>query len=27
VVEARREFAAGKCQPRTATEIVREAKS
>jgi len=25
VAEARREFAAGKCQPRTATKIVREA--
>ncbi len=27
VAEARREFAAGKCQPMTAAEIVREAQS
>lgn len=27
VAEARREFAAGQCQPRTAAEIVHEAQS
>ena len=27
VADARREFAAGKCQPMTAAEIVREAQS
>ena len=27
VVQARREFAAGQCQPMTAAEIVREAQS
>jgi hypothetical protein len=27
VAEARREFAAGQCQPMTAAEIVREAQS
>jgi hypothetical protein len=27
VAQARREFAAGQCQPRTAAEIVREAQS
>lgn len=27
VAEARREFAAGQCQPMTAAEMVREAKS
>lgn len=27
VAQARREFAAGQCQPMTATEIVREAQS
>ena len=27
VAEARREFAAGKCKPMTAAEIVREAQS
>lgn len=27
VEEARREFAAGQCQPMTAAELVREAKS
>ena len=26
VVEARREFAAGKCQPMTAAEVIREAQ-
>ena len=27
VAQARREFAAGQCQPMTATEVVREAQS